>query len=117
MKNIIFLLILSSYLIGCSSLNRLTKTEFSISESTWDYTDSDGDQYQITFHSNGKLESTNPNDNTPENDYWDQKRKIIEFNFNDGYVTYSGKLKTPHLIEGMTESADGKWTWKMIKIK
>jgi len=116
MKNIIILAVISFYLVGCSPLNHLTELELSISESTWDYTDNDGAHYQITFQSNGKVKSTNPNDITNDNDYWNQNRRKIDFNFNDGYSKYSGKMKNLNLIVGKAKSVSGKWNWEMKRI-
>jgi len=113
MKNIFFLVLLSYSFVGCSPLQKITEMDISISESTWVYTDSDGDNYEITFNSNKKVKTTNPNDNTFENDYWYQKGRNIKFEFNKGYSKYSGKMKTLDLIKGKAKSIKGKWKWTL----
>ncbi len=117
MKIFIFFTAALFLMVGCHPLNQSGKTKLSIAGSSWDYSDSDGDHYQITFIPHGKLKTTNPADETDNNDRWTQKGKTVKFAFNDGYSKYSGSIKSDTLIEGAAKSVAGEWQWKLIKIK
>ncbi len=115
MKKLILISITSAILISCNPLRNLTESEISVSGSSWEYSDEDW-SYQIGFIENGKIKSTHPIDNTPENDSWKQSSGHIHFEFNDGFSKYDGKMKSMNLITGKGKSTSGKWKWKMKRI-
>lgn len=115
-KQILFLPLILLF-ISCSSLKSLNTSEMSsIIGSIWKYSDEDW-TYTIKFKKNGKIKTTHPNDNTPENDYWNQSSNIIHFEFNDGYSKYKGKMKSTNLIVGKGKSPSGKWKWQLKRIE
>ena len=116
MKNVFLVFTLLALVSACSSSQTATK-KLSLSGTTWDYTDDDGDHYQITFHPQGRLSSTNPNDNTPDNDRWSQDQTSVKFSFNDGYSKYIGTVKTIDLIEGTASSVAGEWIWELKRVQ
>lgn len=81
---------------------------------TWVFTSKDK-TYTVTFEKNGKLSSTHPNDNTPNNDTWVQDGMVLRFYFNNKYSTYTGKFVKANLIKGTATSKAGKWTWNIRK--
>ena len=116
MKKLILTSFIFTIIIGCSPLKKLTESEISVAGSTWEYTDEDW-TYRIEFVENGKIKITHPNESTPENDTWYQSHSEINFEFNDGFSKYSGKMKSLDLIVGLGKSKNGKWKWKMKRIK
>jgi hypothetical protein len=85
-----------------------------LTASTWNYTDSDGDEYTITFLEGGKIKSTHPNDTTPDNDFWKQEGTVVKFSFNDAYSEYHGAFKNKNRITGTASNTKGKkWTWQL----
>lgn len=116
MKKLILIPSILIILTGCNPLKNVTESEISVEGSTWEYYDEDW-TYQIEFKENGKIKSTHPNDNTPENDSWTQSGSEIHFEFNDGFSNYDGKMKSVNLITGIGKSTSGKWEWKMKRIK
>lgn len=110
-------IVLTLSLVGCSTLSRMSDDELSISGTTWNYTDDDGDNYNITFGANGRMQTTHPNDRTDDNDYWSQTGTLVEFEYNDGYSKYTGKMKSTKLITGSAQSVAGKWKWKLKRIE
>ncbi len=116
MRYLLFILILAVHLCGCSSAYKLGGKK-SISGTTWDYSDSDGDAYQITFKANGKMKTTNNSDRTPNNDFWFQKGKDIKFQFNNQYSTYLGQMEGANFIKGEAKSIKGTWTWELKRVE
>ena len=114
-KNILLLLISISWL-GCDSLPEYSGSEMNLSETTWIYTD-DVDTYEITFKSDGKVKTTNANDRTPNNDFWSQNKTTIQFEFNNGYSRYKGKMKSKDSIVGIAKNSKIKWKWTIVRKK
>lgn len=79
--------------IGCHTPKKAVEYDISLSGTVWRYTDHEW-QYTIEFLPDGKLKSTHPNDVTPYNDRWRQRRDTVEFEFNDGYSRYKGHIKS-----------------------
>ena len=117
MKKFLILYVIPFAIISCSPLSELSENELAVTETSWKYSDSDGDKYQITFHEGGKLRSTNGRDKTHNNDFWKQTGTHIEFGFNDWYSTYKGEMKSLNRIEGTAKSVKGKWKWKLVRLK
>jgi hypothetical protein len=116
MNKLIVTLVLLSFLLGCKPFNKLSDAKLSVAGTTWKYTDIDW-TYTITFASGGKLVSTHPNDKTRNNDFWNQSRENITFQFNNGTSKYTGKMESLDLIVGKAKSNSGEWDWTLKRIK
>ncbi|MCD8529261.1 MAG: hypothetical protein LRY27_04745 [Chitinophagales bacterium] len=108
--------IIATIFIACNPLSKLTDAEISIEGTSWEYSDEDW-TYQIKFGKNGKLISTHPNDNTPDNDTWNQSRNQIHFEFNDGFSKYDGKMETIDLIIANGENTGGTWECTLKRVR
>lgn len=118
MKKFTVCLLTMFLFVGCSIKTTKNKSPFSISNTTWKYSDSDGDSYEITFLENGKLKTTNSADVSPNNDFWKQNGRKIQFDFNNRYSVYNGKIQNKNLIRGKTRNVNNrKWSWKLKRIE
>lgn len=113
-----YFLLLSSIMIltHCASYNRALSTTRTLTNTTWIYADNDR-KYKITFLNNGRIESTHPNESTPDNDFWRQNGQRIRISVNDGYAIYKGTILNDSEIKGTAKNKAGKrWRWVMKKI-
>jgi len=86
-----------------------------VQETLWQYVDEDV-TYQLRFSSDGHLVTTHPNDVTPENDFWKQMGKDIEFTYNNSFSTYKGEMVNDGLIEGTASNGSFTWSWKAYRL-
>lgn len=118
MKNIqllLFLFIISTLLLGCTILHR-APNKIDLNGTTWIYSDKNW-TYEIKFLSNGKLQTTHPNDITPDNDYWTHTGNTIKFDYNDGYSEYTAVVHSMKKIKGKGKNVYGVWNWEMKRKK
>ncbi|WP_396637394.1 hypothetical protein [Maribacter sp. R77961] len=116
MKKILFSILLFSFFISCKSLNKSNPLFFDLTGTTWEYTDEDW-TYKIEFLENEKIKTTHPNESTPHNDQWKQRKNKLKFEYNDGFAKYKGKIISIDLIEGVGSNGGGEWEWEMRRIK
>ena len=69
--------------------------------------------YSITLAPGGKLISSNPQDNTPDNDRWEQHGSQVLLLFNDGFARFEGEWLPTQRLEGRASSPSaGDWPWE-----
>jgi len=81
---------------------------------TWKYKDADR-KYTITFHPNGVLKNTHPNDNTPDNDQWWTSGDTLFFSFNDRYAVYYAVTTKNNKMKGLGRNKDKSWKFTLSK--
>jgi hypothetical protein len=87
--------------------DRMVGTEWNLS-----YTiNGSAKSFKVEFLTGGKLKLSNPADNTPENDRWEQKANALFLYFNDSYVTYEGRPAARNFIKGLARNVAGE-TWE-----
>ena len=85
--------------------------QFSLEGTSWRYYgNGQYDGYIIQFMPKGGIVMNHPADVTPDNDGWVQQGKKLQMWYNDHYVDYRGKIKSPSLIKGRAKNKFGK-TW------
>lgn len=102
---------------SCSSVKKLSNKDLKLIGTTWSYKDDTHSWlYDITFLKEGKLQTTHPNDKTPDNDFWSRDGKILKFSYNDEFSNYQGEFVDKNKIHGTAKSKNGQ-TWKWILTK
>ncbi len=73
--------------------------------------------YSITLAPGGKLISSNPQDNTPDNDRWEQHGSQVLLLFNDGFARFEGEwLPTQRLAGRASSPSAGDWPWEAERL-
>ena len=73
--------------------------------------------YSITLAPGGKLISSNPQDNTPDNDRWEQHGSQVLLLFNDGFARFEGDwLPTQRLAGRASSPSAGDWHWEAERL-
>ncbi|MBF6640109.1 hypothetical protein IVB69_01320 [Flavobacterium sp. J49] len=114
MKTTNYLILLCLFFFSCSS-NKNGET-YNIENSEWIYSDFEI-SYNLFFKPSGKLESTHPNDNTLDNDFWKQKGKTIRFSFNNKYSTYKFRFSGKDTIVGKGKNKKFQWDFKLVRVR
>ena len=105
----------SLILFSCSSLPSSQSTR-SLTGTKWVYIDEDW-TYDVEFINDGILETTHPNDRTPDNDFWEQEGDIVFLFFNNKFSIYEGQFITDDLIKGTGKNLSDSWDFELYRIK
>lgn len=82
---------------------------------SWRGVDSDGDEYTLHFHADGRLEAETPR-GPQRRATWSLSGNEIYFEFNNRYSEYRGTIKGD-VMSGRAENTQGRrWTWNFRKI-
>jgi hypothetical protein len=115
MKRIICFIVFVFAIAGCSPSKNAGNIP-SIQNTTWTYTDHEK-SYEVTFKPNGKLSSTNPNEITPDNDFWEQDKDTVRFSYNNKYAWYAFKYSGAEVVKGVGRNSKLDWKFKMVRKK
>lgn len=117
MKKIFLLLCIAATAIICTSFKTASPSMLPLLGTTWIYTDEDK-SYEITFLKNNVLSTTNPNNNSPEDDSWKQTKKNVYIFYSKKYATYKGTMVSEDLIKGTAKNVQKlTWTWELKRKK
>lgn len=95
------------------SSNTVTATD--LVGTSWRGIDSDGDEYTLHFHADGRLEAETPR-GPQRRASWSLSGNDIYFEFNNRYSEYRGTIKGD-VMSGRAENTQGRrWTWSFRKI-
>lgn len=117
MKSLI--LVLSPLVVACSSPKTTVRPDPppTLADTVWFMNDLDVEDpvdQVLTFHADGRMSTTNTRDTTPDNDRWQPAADGgIQFVFNGGFSTYTGRRVSPDRIEGTATNAK-EHTWSFI---
>lgn len=115
-KSLIFLA-LAILAVGCAGLYHSGSDSYiNVKNTKWIYVDTDA-SYTVIFKGNGHLKTTNPNDKTPDNDFWEQEGAVVRFNFNNKYSNYEGHFAGCDTIRGTGRNSDESWDFQMTRKK
>ncbi|MDR3162457.1 MAG: hypothetical protein LBT81_01165 [Helicobacteraceae bacterium] len=88
-----------------------------LSGTKWMLTDimSDGDReyFDTEFKEGGAFWYSEPNDTTPDNDFWEQNGEIVKISINDGYAKFEGRFISKDLIKGTAKNKVMSWEFEM----
>ncbi|MCB9745680.1 MAG: hypothetical protein H6740_24110 [Alphaproteobacteria bacterium] len=74
--------------------------------------------YDVVFRPGGTLESLNPRDTTPDNDWWWIDGSEIVVSMNDGFCDYRGVFVDMNTIEGEALNTRGeRWSFVMKRVE
>ena len=114
MKRAFLLMVLALIMFGISCKTTEDEAVFNIdlTGTRWLYVDSNK-SYDLEFRSGGVLYTYNPADTTHDNDFWSQNGNIVQWTFNNSYVTYTGTLNdTATFMAGTALNIVGtSWSW------
>ena len=92
-----------------------------LSGSHWQLRFAAGDyqgDYSITLAPGGKLISSNPQDNTPDNDRWEQHGSQVLLLFNDGFARFEGDWLPTQRLAGRASSPSARdWHWEAERLQ
>ncbi|HLB64108.1 MAG TPA: hypothetical protein VJJ46_04655 [Anaerolineales bacterium] len=82
------------------------------------YYESGGDyyEYELVFHSGGRLENSHPNESTPDNDAWVQTGDTVILLFNDSYATYEGRINGETISGTAVNIRGAVWSWDAYRL-
>ena len=106
--------------IPAASVGDAASTAPNLSGSRWQLRFATGayqGDYSITLGPGGKLSSSNPQDNTPDNDRWEQHGSQVLLLFNDGFARFEGDwLPTQRLAGRASSPSAGDWHWEAERL-
>lgn len=103
-------------LAGCTIFKPKYTGSIDVTGTNWAYVDSD-ERYQIKFEEGGIVSTTNPADNTYDNDEWTQTGGTVEFYFNNKYSHYTAHFDAPNKLSGIAKNSTSSWKFKMTRIE
>ena len=118
MKRFLLVLVLALIMfgVGCKTTEENGAVSLDLTGTRWLYIDSNK-SYDLEFRAGGILYTYNPADTTHSNDFWSQNGNMVQWTFNNAYVTYNGTLNATgtYMAGTALNILSVSWSWTATK--